>query len=308
MMDTDLGGPLSEFRADMPEATPAYLARARATLLSRPPARSRRLRVKAAIAGAVTIGTAGGLLAVDLLSAGPAAAASVVLNKAADALTAQPDPQVHEGQFTFVETVQRVVTGPNPNGKAPIGSAVRLRTWVPVDGKGNGRDVATSEDGVKVFSDSPYVVVHADGIPLASPYYDYVISLPTDPKALLKVLYAQADMMDAKHRDQTAFSLIEGVVDREYVPPSIRAAFYRAAALIPGVTVIDDVADGSGRHGIGVARTDQETDGTRGTVVLIFDRKTYTLLGDHFWTVGGGFESFDTLVRSGVVDTISKMP
>jgi hypothetical protein len=69
-------------------------------------------------------------------------------------------------------------------------------------------------------------------------------------------------------------------------PPKIRAAIYRAAALIPGIRLLGSVRDHDGRRGLGIAYTSH-----RSTSELIFDRQSGELLGEQatgrlgYWAV-----------------------
>jgi hypothetical protein len=55
------------------------------------------------------------------------------------------------------------------------------------------------------------------------------------------------------------------------------AALYRAATKIPGSVVVKDAVDAAGRHGVAVARVDEQA-GIREE--LIFDEETMQLLGE----------------------------
>ncbi len=50
-----------------------------------------------------------------------------------------------------------------------------------------------------------------------------------------------------------AFTTIGDLLGESIAPPEVSAALYRAAALIPGVTVVPDAVDAAGRHGVAVA-------------------------------------------------------
>jgi hypothetical protein len=59
------------------------------------------------------------------------------------------------------------------------------------------------------------------------------------------------------------------------IPDDLRAAFLRAAAFIPGIKLVSRERDVAGRHGVAVAF---DYAGYRDA--LVFDRKTYRLLGE----------------------------
>ena len=77
-------------------------------------------------------------------------------------------------------------------------------------------------------------------------------------------------------------------------PPKIRAAIYRAAALIPGVQLLGSVRDHDGRRGIGMAYTSHHS-----TSELIFDPRTGELLGEQS---GGQLEYWAVYLRQRVVN------
>ncbi|WP_098010269.1 CU044_5270 family protein [Streptomyces sp. sk226] len=111
---------------------------------------------------------------------------------------------------------------------------------------------------------------------LQLPTYTYLASLPTDPDALLTAVYAQNTGVDKNlNPDQEAFQTIGDALRESLMPPQIGAALYKAAAKIPGVNVVDDAVDASGRHGVAVSQDhgNQRTE-------WIFDKDKLTYLGE----------------------------
>ena len=82
---------------------------------------------------------------------------------------------------------------------------------------------------------------------------------------------------------QEAFTTIGDLLHETIAPPRVSAALYRAAALIPGVTVVPDAADALGRHGVAVAMT---SDGVR--TEWIFSKQTFLYLGERAINVADG--------------------
>ncbi|MDX3246574.1 CU044_5270 family protein [Streptomyces sp. ME18-1-4] len=110
------------------------------------------------------------------------------------------------------------------------------------------------------------------------PTYAWLASLPTDPGALLKLLFEQTPRDETrKDRGQAVFNQIGDLLREQIMPSANAAAFYRATARIPGVTELPDAVDAAGRHGIAIAREDT-ADGTR--TEWIFDRSTLDYLGE----------------------------
>ena len=161
-------------------------------------------------------------------------------------------------------------------------------------------------------------------------HYRELLSLPTDPHALYDRVHralvaAQARMQrefdntQAELRRQQAantnfgvsrmistgreaqsaaeLNAIKGLLETP-VPPAVRAALYRAAALIPGVRYDGNVHDSLGRAGVGVSagRPGSEFE-------LIFDPATGALLGEHSPMIGDS-----ATVAAGVVDSITALP
>ncbi|MFF3937673.1 CU044_5270 family protein [Streptomyces phaeofaciens] len=109
------------------------------------------------------------------------------------------------------------------------------------------------------------------------PTYAWLASLPTDPDALLKLLYADTRVEKGRDKDQEVFDRIGDLIREQIMPSATAAAFYKATARIPGVTEADDAVDAVGRHGIAIAREDTLY-GTR--TEWIFDRTTLGYLGE----------------------------
>ena len=114
---------------------------------------------------------------------------------------------------------------------------------------------------------------------LNDPTYRLLQSLPTDPHALLNLIYR--DDSGGQSPDQEAFTTIGDLLRESIAPPEVSAALYRAAALIPGVTVVPDAADAIGRPGVAISfafRGNQEE--------WIFDKTTFSLLGERDFQYG----------------------
>lgn len=113
--------------------------------------------------------------------------------------------------------------------------------------------------------------------------YDYVAGLPADPAALLARIQKDGHYRQGDYGGM--FGRISGILrDDRLMPPRTTAAFYRALALIPGVRVAKDGTDYAGRHGIAVL---WGRPGTRGSMEIILDRRTYRYLGDSTQAVLG---------------------
>ncbi|KAB1140835.1 hypothetical protein F7R91_34395 [Streptomyces luteolifulvus] len=192
--------------------------------------------------------------------------ASTVQRIAAAAL-ARKTPEPGPGQYIYIKSEVSYLsvshTDTNPS-KAMVQPVHIRESWRSPDGRKGWLDEPgyQPKGGVTLDSD-----VTRDS-------YNETKTLPTDPAALLKKIYARTN--DESDRDQQAFTAIGDIVIEQLVPAGTSAALYRAAAKIPGVVVVDHAKDAAGRDGIALARVDQQS-GER--TEWIFDRKTYAYLG-----------------------------
>jgi hypothetical protein len=84
--------------------------------------------------------------------------------------------------------------------------------------------------------------------------WDGLWSLPTDPAALEKVL-RQGRRGTGADADSQLFVAVGDLLRESPAPPALRAALYRVAARVPGVTLVGQVTDREGRAGVAVERT-----------------------------------------------------
>jgi len=107
---------------------------------------------------------------------------------------------------------------------------------------------------------------------LNAPTYRLLQSLPADPRTLLNYIYEQTKGEgQAQGHDGEAFITIGDMIRESVVPPKTAAALYRAAALIPGVTLVPHATNAVGQPGIAVARAGYE---------WIFSPVTYQFIGE----------------------------
>ena len=137
------------------------------------------------------------------------------------------------------------------------------------------------------------------GMPLA----EGVKSLPRDPQALLDIIRQRGKQgrPEAETLEAIAEALRTGVV-----PADLRAALYKAAALIPGVTVVDRQANLDGKTGtaIGIEHPNRAT-----RTDIIIDPATGLLIGEREVTLTArgtfptGTATAWTSVRTSVVNS-----
>ncbi|MFG2909230.1 CU044_5270 family protein [Kitasatospora sp. NPDC048286] len=216
--------------------------------------------------------------------------AAVVLDRAAKAAEWAPAPAARGDQFVYVKSLDEWAKS---EGEAPQTREV----WKSVDGSKRNLLLVDGHLPNPGGGDE-------HGEPEPAPYsgfgsYAYVAALPTDPDALLAKI--QADT--AGHGpgpDEEAFRTIGDLLREQIAPPAVSAALYRAAAKIPGVTVIDEVTDSAGRPGVAVARRDG---GGHVESQWIFDRADYTFLGERVvaLTDGATFRKGDITAQMAVL-------
>jgi hypothetical protein len=257
---------------------------------SRPASRPRRRRLALAAAGlAVVMLAAGAAVAMGrsaphprpgtiagTLPGGiagtrpPRTPAARLLDKIAYAAARQPAPTVRDNQYQYVKSVEHYDTQVTQNGKTTtyMPPPDIRQWWQPVSDLcrpslilegGSYQWLTDSYRGQKC----PDKGSLADG----DPTYRFLQSLPTDPHTLLQRIYAadqdlknevklppgQSYYAPGQSAYSYAFDDIGSLVNDSIVPPQLSAALYRAAALIPGVTLVADAVNAAGQHGVAVA-------------------------------------------------------
>ena len=190
----------------------------------------------------------------------------------------------------YVETTAAVPSlglKPLSNKPRPFPRHIHLkmitsRVWVPVDNlcrsglergiTGNGQ-VSSSTFSMR----QPGVKCPNIG-GLNDPTYRLLQTLPTNPHALLAMIY-RIERGHGPGPDEEAFVTIGDLLRNTIAPPKVTAALYRAAALIPGVTFVPNATDAIGRPGVAVARIGPGVDGGV-SEQLIFSRATWQLIGE----------------------------
>jgi hypothetical protein len=235
--------------------------------------------------------------------------AATVLDRAANAALEGPSPKDNQFIYTDVRAV-------NPGYGKVKASSYWQQTWESVDGRQPGA-VRGCFPGMPARSTCLIKFRAGRGGPV-NVTYAWARSLPTSPVALLGYLEhhnncswpANIGLRTTPYTD--AFSEIFTILHSLYVlPPRPGAALFRAAAMIPGVTVLRQVTDAAGGRGIAVAMT-----GFLGGPLspfrfeLIFDPRTYRFIGLQWvalrsgpYQVVGRVVHAETVVSSRVVNT-----
>lgn len=273
--------------------------RARASAAEEAPSTRRRQLLRPAVLLPVASMALAGALAVTLSGGGqgsapstgvtgsggttappaPASGASVTLDRIAVAAMASDATPVRDDQFVYVRSLALSNTG-TFDGPVRLGKVPHERQiWTPQDPgplKTVGWILETGEGAVMPGRMIPIEGADAVTAGIHHPTYAWLASLPTDPDALLDLLNDQVRVADGESREQAVFTTIGDLVGETIMPPANAAAFYRAAARIPGVREVPDAVDAAGRRGIAITREDA---GSATRDEWIFDRHTFAFLG-----------------------------
>lgn len=242
--------------------------------------RRRRVLLAGSLAAALVVGA---FVVIALLPAqrasdtslGPgAASAAVVLEHAARAAARQPWHPLRAGEYDY----QLSLAGP----RRPLWVA---ELWVGADGTGQmvfpGPVSPQNPFQSQRFSrQHPFVWVEAGD-------YQQLIHLPISPPALKRWIDRQPELRGRSGRaaGSEEFTIVGDIMRLPAVPPALRAALFRVAERLPGVTLVGPTQDGLGRHGTAVGMTTIGSRGLRND--LIFDPTTGALLGERTVSLSG---------------------
>jgi hypothetical protein len=290
-------------------------------LAASPPAgrpATRRHRTPAiliAAAGAAALAAAIVLTLLPGNTPGASPAAARLLAKIADAAARQPVPHVRDSQYMYVETVIAYPSPPPPiSGPYPRRihlARITSQVWAPVanvcrTGLERGITANGHVSSAKFSAQGPGMKCPSIG-GLNDPTYRLLQTLPTNPHALLALIY-RVERGHGPGPAQEAFVTIGDLLRNTIAPPKVTAALYRAAALIPGVTLVPDATDAIGRHGVAIARTGP---GVRGGVreELIFSQTTLQLIGERTVIARTGVTTTATaIIARAIVDHAGQIP
>lgn len=247
------------------------------------------------------------------------AAAIRLLAEIADVAGSQPSPAVRDSQYAYIKTVESGI-GVTHAAKVP---AVRAFPSAPPTGKlvsattqewSSVSDVCRpglmrngSNRGVPFSAQGPGT--HCPSIGgLNDPTYRLLQSLPTNPLTLLKLIYA-TEKGHGPTPDLEAFVTIGDLLRGSIAPPGVSAALYRAAALIPGVTVVRDAVNATGQHGVGVALAGYGASSSPGSVreEWIFNKTSLQLIGESI-IANGAVTYVTAIVDRAFVDHLGQLP
>jgi hypothetical protein len=277
-------------------------------LASSPPAgrpatrRRRKPAIVIAAAGAAALAVATVLALLPGNTPGTSPAAARLLAKIATAAAQQPSPPVRDSQFWYIKSwVSNLVCNGGSGNNCVLEKPQEAQIWQSVSNlcvtgllRQNGQDTPLK------FSSNYLHCPYRGGV--HDPSYRFLQSLPTDPHALLSLIERQ--MQGQLPRPEEAFTTIGDMLGGAIAPPRVSAALYRAAALIPGVTVVPDATDAIGRHGDAVAYTFR---GIR--TEWIFSKQTHLYLGNRDVNVANGSSAgVSAVLQRAFVDHAGQIP
>ncbi|MFE2935723.1 CU044_5270 family protein [Streptomyces sp. NPDC059278] len=212
--------------------------------------------------------------------------ATRLLDRIALATVESEQPAVRADQFVYIESKVAHAAQSAGGGPVTMPPVHRRQVWLSADGsrpgllrEAGGPDTPLGVDGPVETLDGPGATprpstLDASEPSISNPTHAYVASLPTDPDTLMELIRDET-RGEGQDPDQRAFTAIGELLAETWAPPKVGAALYRAAAKIPGVTVVHAADDATGREGVAVARTahGEQTQ-------WIFDRTTYAFLGE----------------------------
>lgn len=228
-----------------------------------------------------------------------AASAAEVLNRAADAAITSTDPVVQPGQY--LKIVQR---SEELNTVEKGAYVLRYRTtyyvptdrrekWVAERGRAtvvkyyDASNAAKTEarEYLKAYNSAPSVERAKDGaFKWFFPYgrdpwtkSSAIEAYPRDPHKLLALYESRGHHESLSEKRSAAFDGMRFTLASGLVPADLRATFYRAMAMIPGVEIVDGRANLDGRKGVSFARESDDAD-DRGEIIV--DPKTGEVLGE----------------------------
>jgi hypothetical protein len=313
---------LRELEADLRAAFRA--ADSRRAPHRRLPTRRRRWSLAAATAALAAIAAAS-VFALEGGGVTPTIAAAV-LRRAADVAQRQPAPFPRDDQFYYLRSLssyRRPVSAKWSSGGSTTAPEVRLRVeqqlWFSAGRTGLTRSrvlslrFATSaarraweRAGRPSYSTSPQRIatLGANRYLLGDLELSrrQVLTFTTDPPKLYQRLYA------AGGSAYEVFVEIGDQLRNRPTPAPLRAALYRALALVPGIRLVGAITDSIGRHGQAAAFTDHGVEDE-----LIFDPKTATMLEERtiaaarnpLQLAGGTTISSTTYIQRAITDKIT---
>jgi hypothetical protein len=269
-------------------------------------------------------------------AAHPTSAAAAVLERAARVAEASGGPrELRAGEYWYVHsrwsTVGAVFPGRHDSRRHPLVIVDALtpydrQIWVSPNRPGllisrpvgpvRFLSAAAREQWVRdgrpaPLKDLPQGPLPADAF--GRPYKQ-LLALPTNVDALYRVVKHQAGKGSAAWQRHEMFTVIGDLLREDPLPAPVRAALYRVAARIPGITMLGMTHDGIARPALAVSLNDTLY-GARDE--LLFDPHTAKLLGEasvimkpgpKYHVAPGTVQAASTYITSGIVQRPRQLP
>lgn len=259
--------------------------------------RSRGVRAGLVVAAVVVALSLVAALPVLLPSGGGAwhaerAAADVLRDTAAVAATQPSTPPLAPGQYVYTRSENAYLSvALSEHSFAVLVPHVR-EMWVAPDGSGRLREAAGEAVFLSAEDRSAWTEAGSPELPGGKPtdetfrsgglVFQDLWSLPTEPGELREAVERLASEVGPTGNSEM-FELIGQLLRETYAPPAVRSALYRLMADIPGVELVGDTKDETGRAGVAVAYVHR---GLRRE--FIFNPETSQLLGERQVAVDPG--------------------
>jgi RNA polymerase sigma-70 factor (ECF subfamily) len=261
---------------------------------------ARKIKRRALLISAAAALLAGGLVTAEVIMpafSGASAEASEFLSNAAAATIKTSDSAVGPGQYLKIET-KAVYVAVDHNEKGETNAWLEEhggQVYVPADLAGEWvwhrevgvattffteaarvQEAALDRDrkpetlrGVEgAFYGTPQMIINGMDVK------DAIETLPRDPHQLLGIIYMRT-LGSGPSPEIEALVTIADTLRTGVIPADLRAALYNAAALIPGVTIVDRQATLGGRTGIAIG-----IPGENYRQEIIIDPATGLLIGE----------------------------
>jgi hypothetical protein len=229
------------------------------------------------------------------------------LDDIAQVASSYPRVAVGKDQFLYTRIVEAgsemTLAADGTYRAGPLPAVSTRDTWSPQDPtrKGLIREGQTT------------TVINPDlgGPSSADLTFAQISALPTDPATLLHQVTGDLPAGDQEDPEHGAFTVLLGYLQQD-PPPAVTGALYRAAGMIPGVTVHEDAVDALGRHGTGLVH-----DAKQGNIrdEYVIDEKSGAYLGSDQYLIrdgeggrAGQHIATEALLAAGVVDRIGTRP
>ncbi|MDL4772547.1 CU044_5270 family protein [Actinomadura xylanilytica] len=220
-----------------------------------------------------------------------------LLNRAADSVRGQKELHPKPGQFLVYESQSTNLSEDNDAGRHwAYLTREKRKVWLPLDGDSTRGFIEAERLAPKAIPGEaipphalkevgrrgPEKLADTDGTG-GRTGYQAVSRLPTDPAKMYEHLYTGLGH-DAR-ADWDAWGRVGELLGEVYLPAAQRAALFKAASAIHGVTTTGKAADAAGRKGVAASMVDPIGAERE---EYVFDPKTYDFLGTRSVVINAG--------------------